>query len=290
MSHFVRTIVFVFSFSLISACNNNKFNESVSVTFHDEKYEIIPVAMSMDHIFFDKYLKDGIKDEYVQDFFNVCADDHLAQFVSWVRTPNYAFRNAKGEYLTFDNDGDYSDLCLLPTLVFGVNQSQFRNPIVGGNTVIKDLCDSFHLDYDEVGNIFFTPSNVSLSPSNKEIRTWNSPEISAELETHYNQEIKSAVTQLLSAMALYLKGNEEDIDSEYRDQIEKYIFDKHHPEYLSFYKHSYSYNMQSYLYQSNQGESGPLMWDTKAFPVENENFITITGESLPKGTLVLSFK
>ncbi|MBD5241621.1 MAG: hypothetical protein HDS59_06025 [Barnesiella sp.] len=306
MSHFVRTIVFVFSFSLISACStttknsdtndSKEFNDSVSISFNGDEYEIVPVALSIDSVYAEKFLTyDVYYNRTLQDFRKICADvctdGHLAQFVSWIGHPNYAFRNAQGKYLTFDNDGDYSDLCLLPALIYNFNELNLWYPEVGGYVIIKNLCESHKLNYDNVRGIGIRSAESEADLNNwqmpnEEISTWNTPEINQALETHYNQEIKDCVTGFLHAWALYLNGYKDDIDVEYRDQIEKYIFDQEHPEYASFYKFHYSYNIHDY-YSKKLPVSLPVT-SMQVYPIESQKFITIGGESLPKGTLILS--
>ena len=304
---FIRTLVIGFLISLVSACSavtnnsdpdksaninaNSEGFDSVSITFHGEEYEMIPVALSVDSVYFDKFINkvwiEHVEDLTVQDVFNICTDGKLAQSVSLTTHPYYAFRNAKGKYLTFDNEDDYSDLCLLPSLISNFNEFQRRdtneNPRVGGYAIIKDLCESFNLDFSDMKYLQLNRSDIFMRTSPAELRKWNAPEINKALETHYNSDLKNAVTQLSHAWALYLNGYKDNVDPEYRNQIEKYIFDEHHPEYASFYKDEYSYNYHLY-----KGKIDGWSNYNEVYPIENERFTTFSGESLPKGTLILT--
>ncbi|MDE5808681.1 MAG: hypothetical protein K2H59_00175 [Muribaculaceae bacterium] len=290
ISFIVKTVIFGFIISLISACGattkssdtsndssdsdtNQEETAAVTVKFQDEKYEIVPVLLDIDSVYFEKFIKPTFWEKRKQ----MPLDNFiypLAQSIGWWLDPSFAFRNKQGQYLTFDNDGDYSDLCHFPFIIMSFNYSQkYADNKVGVAAVIKDLFDS-HIT---------TPFHQVIFPYGYEhridLKKYDTPEIRNALEAHYDEDIRNALVRTMQAWILYLRGEKDEIDFDFRNAIEKFIYDNEHPEYASFYKNRYEYNKHYYKYNNRN--------QCDVFPVVNQKYITITGEAVPKGTLIV---
>lgn len=156
ISFIVKAVILGFIISLISACgattkNSDTSNDSadsgtnqeeaasVSIKFQDQKYEIVPVQMEVDSAYSRRVFH---MEEPFDNFYYP-----LRQSYRWIADSGFAFRNKQGQYLTFDNECDYSTLCYFPFFIekFNIYQWYDDDKKVGICTVFKNLCDSFNI-------------------------------------------------------------------------------------------------------------------------------------------------
>ena len=140
--------------------------------------------------------------------------------------------------------------------------------------IVKELCDSFNIPYEK----------IAYGHAWESLKDYNTREVIQALETHYNDRIKHSYSALINDIILYFKHRPEEIEPETFNQIDRFVYDSHHPENkCSFYKGWYCYNRHLYnTYHPLHGNGGMTVT-----PVENHKFITLTGEYLPKGSLIV---
>ncbi|MBD5296885.1 MAG: hypothetical protein HDR89_07090 [Bacteroides sp.] len=282
-----KAILLGISLSIVTACtgsSNKNSHESdydedgqpfssTAITFNGEEYEILPVQWIVDSLYFEEFLKDKLG-YYEKQSPNMYITYPLKQSVNWIYGPCFAFKDKHGNYLRFDNDEDYSDLLLIPFLMDGFLRGNSNNDNVEVVAIVKELCDSFNIPYEKMEMGYW-----------KSLKDYDTSEVKQALETHYNDRIKDSYSALINSIALYFNHRPEEIELDTFNQIEKFVYDNGHPENkCSFSKKLYGYNWQMYMTLH-----APLCCRDgfTLRPVENHKFITLTGEYVPKGSLIV---
>ena len=282
-----KAILLGISLSIVTACtgsSNTNSHESdynkdgqpfssTTITFNGEEYEIVPVQWIVDSLYYEEFVKDKLG-YYEKQHPNNYITYPLKQSVYWISEHRFAFKDTHGKYLRFANDEDYSDLLFFPFLIDGFIRDNRNNDNIEVVAIVKELCDSFNIPYEKM-----------------ELRDWESlkdydtSEVIQALETHYNDRIKHSYSALINDIILYFKHRPEEIEPETFNQIDRFVYDYKHPENkCSFFKNSYGYNWHRYMTNHVSLCFSDFM---HVIPVVNNKFITLTGEYLPKGSLIV---
>lgn len=200
----------------------------------------------------------------------------LRDIVELWYTPQFAFKDKYGQYLRFDNDGEYSDLCYLPFLVRGFlkDDMTYDHTKLKRASVMNELYDSFNI-----------PVESTIIGHWGKLDKFDTEEIRIAINTHYKPRIAEAFNMISNDFILYLTGNKDKMDPEVLIEIERFIYDNHHPEYSSIYQVHSSYNLQCYKIDVKRYWNG-----TDVFPVIDKSFTTLMGDTIPKGSLIMGYR
>lgn len=250
-----------FALGILSACGGSSSKESTEAYSEEEDIEcensecltIVPVIQEK----------------------NDCERTPLQCVIELWYSPQFAFKDKNGRFLRFDNDENYSSLCKFPLLVKGFIKDDMTNNHMNLKraSVMKELCDSFNI-----------PVKSTIIGNWYELEKFDSDEIRSALKNYYNYKIEDAFNAISNDLTLYLNGKIEKIDPDVLIEIERFIYDNHHPENAMVSIIESRYNLQGYEIDVDR------YWRTTAvFPAIDKTFVTLTGDTIPKGSLIMGY-